>query len=67
MIKFEKFTSVASMNTWLQENQHVKVISLETGSESYDTGLPMPRGGSFYTKRDVFKLWVDDPTLNPTS
>lgn len=59
MIKSKKFKSETSLNEFIQQND-IKVISVETEKEKYDTGLPMPKGGSFIIDRDIIKLWYED-------
>lgn len=47
------------LNDFVAKND-VYIISIETTKEKYDTGLPMVKGGSFKTKKDVLKLWYKE-------
>jgi hypothetical protein len=59
MIKSKVFENENMLNEFVQQND-VKVISVETQKQRYDTGLPLPRGGSFITGRYVLKVWYEE-------
>jgi len=59
MIKNKKFYKRESLNEFI-EKEKVKVISIETLSEKYDTGLPIPGVGTFITYRQYYNLWYQE-------
>lgn len=56
MIEQKKFESLDKLNEFVSDN-NVKVINIETRQESYNTGLPLPKGGSFISTRECFNLF----------
>jgi hypothetical protein len=60
MINTKTFKNTKELNEYVAQNG-VRVISIETQVERYDTGLPLPRDGNFYTDREVIKVWFEEP------
>ena len=63
MIKSAVFESESLLNDFVEQNG-VKVLSVETLTVKYNTGLPSPHGGSFITDREVLKVWYDEENEN---
>lgn len=59
MITFKEFEGLEQLNEFITINK-VKTISIETIKFIYDTGMPLPKGGSFKTEREKIKLWYEE-------
>jgi hypothetical protein len=59
MIKNKIFVNETLLNEFVEQN-NVRVISIETKKDRYDTGLPLLTGGSFFAERDVLKVWYEE-------
>lgn len=62
MIKEEKFDDLKSLNEFKDkaDNKVGKVINIFPYTYPYDTGLPLPRGGSFITTREGYKMLYEE-------
>jgi hypothetical protein len=62
MIKSKRFESETALNGFVN-SKNISIISIETISEEYNTGLPMSTGDSFITTTQVIKLWYKENFL----
>ena len=60
MIKEKDFNDLKTLNEFLNANKNVSTISVETFEYDYDTGFPMPRGGTFVTKHQGKRLFYNE-------
>ena len=58
MIEKLRFESLDALNDYLAK-EDVRVINIETKTESYDTGLPLFNGTTFYTTKEVLQVWIE--------
>lgn len=56
MIDSKTFDNVEQLNSFIAENK-ATVISINEVKERVNTGLPLPRGGTFSYDADKIKLW----------
>jgi hypothetical protein len=56
MIKSAVFENEEKLNAFISE-QDVKIISINEITIRVDTGLPLLRGGTFYTEVSRLKVW----------
>lgn len=58
MLKTKTFDSESLMNVFLSKN-NITVVSVETKTVKYDTGIPFMDGSSFISDREIIKLWYN--------
>jgi len=56
MIQEQKFPNLSSLNKFVDEEK-VNVVNVETYIYEYDTGFPLPRGGSFKVQKEGKRLF----------
>jgi len=65
MVYKKVFENENQLNDFISQHD-VRIVSIETKKESYNTGLPLPNGGSFYSERDVLMVWIEDLKISET-
>lgn len=56
MVENKTFESLEKLNEFIMDDT-ISIINIETKEISYNTGLPLPNGGSFMSTQEVFNLF----------
>ena len=59
-IREKKFDDLGKLNDFVNANPKIKLISIETFTYKEDTGLPLPRGTTFYATMEGKKLYYEE-------